>query len=429
MIILSGPRWTWICSSAAILLFIISSRPNLAAIDLSPLGLTPEQIAMVLEHRVTQGLPPRDPSNHYCDDPKAAQFGKQVFFSDSYSIGEKMSCASCHDPKLGLADGKKTAVGADGTVGDRNSPGLWNVGFNRWFFWDGRADCLWVQALEPIENVHELCSSRNKICHVVAENAPLRKSYEDVFGQLPDISSYDRFPENARPPFQGVSDDASHKWDRMSEEDKHTINDMYVKIGKSLEAYERGFISRKSRFDEFADGVAEKDSEKLKALDAEEIEGLKIFTSKGNCELCHSGPNFTDYEFHSTRLPATKGSEPGRFHGIQVLQEREFSASKPLSDDIAYGITHSQGLVKSAQQFGQFKTPSLRNVQLTAPYMHTGQFGNLDQVVSFYSDLKGATPSSHDSEQLLVPLNLSASEQHALVAFLKSLTDLNSKPQ
>ena len=159
---------------------------------------------------------------------------------------------------------------------------------------------------------------------------------------------------------------------------------------------------------------------------------MKLFTGKANCLLCHFGPNFSDGEFHSTGVPPRGGGElydPARYEGIPQVKSSVFSATGPYADgagpDVAAAREKVRALVSSSETWGQFKTPSLRNVALTPPYMHQGQFATLEDVVTHYSTLERAVLPTHHVEQLLVPLNLTDEEIADLVAFLHSLTAID----
>src|SRR5436190_24217953 len=112
---------------------------------------TREEIEKILQHSPL-GPPPADPTNAVADSADAARLGQKIFFDPRFSRGGKVSCASCHLPSRGFGDGKPLP---DQFSIDRNVPTLWNVAYNRWFFWDGRSDTLWSQALKPLENPKE----------------------------------------------------------------------------------------------------------------------------------------------------------------------------------------------------------------------------------------------------------------------------------
>ncbi|MCA9296981.1 MAG: hypothetical protein KC983_10695, partial [Phycisphaerales bacterium] len=199
--------------------------------------------------------------------------------------------------------------------------------------------------------------------------------------------------------------------------------------------------SRNADFDRFARALAaaaaaaESNAEPDDRTQAADIDalsesaqrGLRLFIGRGNCRLCHSGPNFSDGEFHNILVPPLGGGLPrdrGRYDAADRLRHNPFSAAGPFSDDPESTRARlSQLLERRAEQWGQFKTPSLRNVARTAPYMHEGQYATLREVFEHYSSLKDAVQFGHHQEQLLVPLNLSDEEMGDLEAFLNALTD------
>ena len=153
--------------------------------------------------------------------------------------------------------------------------------------------------------------------------------------------------------------------------------------------------------------------------------GLRIFLGPGRCGVCHVGPSFTDGEFHDVGVPFVVRPgrvDPGRHEGIKRLRADRFSLLGPYSDD-ASGVaaTKTRHVELQHANFGQFKTPSLRNVALTAPYMHDGRYATLREVVRHYSELDMERIHTH-GEQLLRPLRLTDTEVHDLVAFLETLT-------
>ncbi len=389
---------------------------------------TDQELAIIREMSPLPPVP-RDETNAYADDPRAARFGQFLFFDRRLSANESVACSTCHDPARAFADGKPLAEGVD--KGDRHTLALWNVAYNRWFFWDGRADTLWSQALRPIESPSELGISRLQLAHHLFGDSQLKKAYEAIFGTLPTLSQAGRFPPSGRP----VSDDASSPehlaWAAIQPSDQEDVNRVFVNVAKSIAAYERRLISRDSSFDQFANALKKNDSAGVQKYPANAQRGLKLFIGRGNCRLCHSGPNFSDSEFHDTRLRTSDGGPPrdaARYLGAEQVLRDEFSARGAYSDDRTGPAAEKLEFLDNGQQnWGLFKTPTLRNVSATAPYMHHGQLATLRDVVLHYSFLPGAT-ESHHPERILVRLNLSDTEIEDLVAFLESLTDLTLNP-
>jgi len=374
--------------------------------------------------------PPADPTNRHADDPRAAHLGQFLFFDTRFSAGGVVSCANCHDPNTGWSDGLQLGIGIDEL--DRHSQTLWNAAYNRWFFWDGRADSMWSQALGPLEDPREHGGNRTGFAHTIAADPELRSAYESIFGALPALEEGERFPAAARP----VADDPEHPenvaWESMGEADREAVDVVFANMGKALAAFQRKIVSRHSRFDEFVEGLRESNPTKLRSLTASAQNGLKLFLGKANCHLCHQGPNFTDREFHNTRIAPLRGGDAydaGRYEGIALVQSSPFNGTSVHSDaPTGDSETKIDYLIQTGHNWGEFKTPSLRNVAVTAPYMHQGQLAGLRDVVRHYSTFEGATPIHQHAETILVPLNLSEGEIDDLVAFLQSLTDESASP-
>ncbi len=371
------------------------------------------QLAKLRSHSPL-GAPPPSPTNRYADDPHAAELGQRLFFDKRLSSNGEIACASCHDPALGFADGEQVFDGL--AVGTRHSPSLWNVAYQRWFFWDGRADSLWAQAVQPFESALEMGGDRAALAHLVANDAKLRAAYERVFGSLLDTA---HLPAHAKP----VADDATHAanvaWLALDEIERRALNRFIANVGKSFEAYERKLVRRVAPFDRFVAGDAS-------ALDLSAQRGAQLFIGRANCRSCHGGPNFSDGEFHNIGVPpldADAAQDAARYAGIQRVLADPFNAASEYSDArTGEHVLHLETLRLTPQSFGEFRVPSLRNVALAPPYMHQGQYATLDLVLRYYSTLEGATRVGHHQELTLKPLDLTEQERADLHAFLEALT-------
>lgn len=386
---------------------------------------TPDERARILRMSPLPAPPP-DPTNRVADDPRAAQLGQRLFFEQGLSANGKVSCATCHDPSKSFTDAKPLGEGI--ATLKRHTPQLWNVAHIRWLFWDGRADSLWAQALQPLEHPDEHGFSRLQLAHFLHDDPTLRTEYEKVFGPLPRLDDTARFPQAGRPVANDAQNPQNIAWAGMSDGDREAVNRTFSNAGKAIAAYERKLRSGWAPFDRFVEGLRENDPQKQSALSDSAQRGIRLFIGRGNCRLCHSGPNFTDGEFHDTRVAPLDGRPPtdaARYDGVRLLKENPFNAAGEFSDDrTGTAARLLEFTANSSENWGRFKTPSLRNVALTAPYMHQGQLATLDDVLHHYSTLEGALPPGHHRpETILVPLHLSGQETADLRAFLESLTD------
>ncbi len=271
------------------------------------------------------------------------ELGRALFFDPRLSGSGMISCATCHNPALGWSDGQPTAVGHLSKRLGRATPTIMNTAYNTIQMWDGRKPSLEEQALGPIGDANEMAM-------------PIPKLVETLSG----IDGYLRMFEKAYPG-EGITP---------------------VTIGKAIASFERTVVSSNAPFDRWRAGDESAVSEAAKR-------GFKVFTTNGNCALCHQGFNFTDNGFHNIGLKAD-GDAEGRFahRKVKILK-------------------------------GAFKTPTLRDIALTAPYMRNGAYATLEEVVEHYD--RGGDDKSNLSPNMK-PLGLSAQEKRDLVEFMKTLT-------
>ena len=356
------------------------------------------------------GAPPADPSNRWADDPRAAALGKRLFFDARLSANGQVSCATCHDPAREFQDGIPLGKGV-GTAGRRTMP-LAGTAHNPFFFWDGRRDSAWSQALGPLESAVEHGGTRAQYAHRVA--ASYRAEYEQVFGPLPDLS---RVPRSAGP----VADPAARAaWDAMTAQDRDAATRVFVDIGKAIAAYERTITFAPTRFDLFVDAWARDGTLPKTILDENERAGLQLFAGKANCTQCHNGPLLSNNGFHNTGVPAGKGLAPdrGRLPAVEAVKGDEFNCRSRWSDAAGDQCAELDFLAPaSAAQERAFKVPSLRGVSKRAPYMHAGQFATLREVLQHYNRAEPAPAGRTE----LKPLHLTAAELDQLEAFLRAL--------
>lgn len=363
---------------------------------------------------------PQDLTNRVADDPRAADLGIHLFKIPDFSASGAVGCVTCHMPGNGFDDGRPVAKGeAEGT---RNAPTLIGAAYQRWFFWDGRADSLWAQALHPFENPGEFNGTRNDAVRTVFETPYLRRDYDAVFGTLPPMSDTTRFPVGGKP--------GTAAWKSMTESDRHAVTTAFVNLGKSIAAYERTIPIGTSRFDRWVAALGSGDGS---LLTDQEQRGLHLFMGDAGCRNCHSGPLFTDRAFHNIGLPEADGSfpaDPGRSAGLQKARAHEFRLSGRWSDDPDGPQARRADQAKAGpEHWGAFRTPTLRNLAATGPYMHDGRFASLSDVLAFYNTLEDQVRLDHHQEQVLKPLDLSKEDLAALEAFLGTLQDEPETPE
>jgi len=363
------------------------------------------------------GLPPvpPDPSNRVADDRRAAELGHKLFFDPRLSGNGNVSCAVCHQPARRFTDGlpKGRAIG----LSKRNTPSIVGTAYSPWLFWDGRKDSQWSQALEPLENPAEHGGNRMQYVRLIACDPEYRAGYEALFGTLPDFSDYSRFPEAAAP---GVNPEWNAAWQLMSSEDQERINEVFINIGKMIAAYERLLIPAPSRFDAYVEAVLDGDeiAQQMIFNDAE-IRGLRLFINDARCTECHNGPLFTNNEFHNTGILSYPGEVPdrGRSNGMRKVLGDPFNCLGQYSDAAERRCAELSFVRTGIELVGAMRTPSLRNLKDTAPYMHKGQMISLAEILDHYNRAPPAMNGHNESS----PLGLSRSELRQLEAFLETL--------
>jgi len=320
---------------------------------------------------------PKDPSNKVIDNPLAVQFGKKLFSDTRFSANNKISCTTCHKADVAFSDNKPLAEGI-GTSTRRGMP-IIGMAYFKWFFWDGRADSLWSQALGPFENPTEHGITRCKVVLLIAEH--YREEYKEIFGPLPELTEAS-CPPKATP----VLDDLRSQklWNEMRPEDREAANRVFSNIGKAIAAFERFILPTPSRFDQYVDALLKGDTEKTKSImSEEEIEGMRLFIGKANCIKCHKGPFFVDDDFHNIKVPGRL--DKGRAEGIEKVLADEFNCYGKYSDAEPEECIALNTMVSDKEKYRDaFKTPTLRNVAERSPYMHSGQFKTIAKVMAFY---------------------------------------------
>lgn len=357
---------------------------------------------------------PADPSNAQADNPDAAELGHALYFDTRLSSTGAVACATCHKPERMFTDGLKLAVGAG--IGNRHTPSLVGLSYSPWFYWDGRKDSQWAQALAPLEAKHEHATTRSDLARLILSDADYSARYRSAFGALPGFD----IPAGASP----LGDDIERaKWESLPETEQQVINEIFTNIGKALAAYQRNIQPGRARFDDYADRLSRDDSALVvqgDELAADELQGLRLFIGKAMCVTCHNGPLFTNHEFHNTGVLANPGELPSmaRYDGIRIARLDPFNCRGEFSDAKSAQCTELRFARATNDLVGANKTPTLRNVDLTAPYMHGGQIADLAAVMRHYNE----APTSMLSHNEAKPLGLRPPELRALEAFMHTLT-------
>jgi cytochrome c peroxidase len=370
--------------------------------------LTPQEQAVVLSLSPLE-LPAPERTNAVSGNCLAIDFGRNLFFDVRLSRDGNRSCATCHISEEGWADGRTVAF-APRVL--RNTPSVWNVAYQRWFFWDGRADSLWAQAAGPIEAAAELNLDRMELARRVATEPDLRREYGALFGALPDLGQGAEVSTTAR---QTISRDRRDAATRIM-----------VNIAKAIAAFEETLTSNDSAFDRFVQSLRVGDKSRSSAFPAPALRGLKVFVGRGQCVQCHSGPNFSDGEFHNMLALPEDGDarDPGRYRGLELLEASELRAdgrfaSAPDVDHIA----KLKSAVRGEATRGQFKTPSLRNVAERTAFLHHGQTATLKAAVARYASLRAHARQERRADPLASSIEVFSKDVDDLVAFLQTLTD------
>lgn len=341
----------------------------------------------------------RDPSNRFSGQPAAIALGEKLFNAPELSGPGTMSCASCHNKTLAFAEARPTGFGVKPL--SRNTPSLMNLAGARWFGWDGGADSLWAATLRPLLDADEMASTPAIIARYLKQQPEAQ-----LLGALDrsGLSTADDLP-------------------------------LAVNAAKLIAAYVETLRSPPSAFDRFRDQMLSASyarrpvPETGPSLSMSAQRGLKVFLSN-QCTACHNGPRLSNGEFHDIGigffLPRVADQplrvDPGRHAGLQRLAQDPFTRLSNFSDapDRQRDGLATRTVTREHRNFGEWKTPSLRNLRLTAPYMHNGTKATLRDVVRHYSRFDEERVHV-DGEAILKPLYLSNQQIDDLVAFLESL--------
>lgn len=366
---------------------------------------------------------PDDSGNRVADDPRAARFGHALFFDARLSGTGTIACTTCHQPTRGFTDGLRKAQ-ALGTT-RRHTPSILGAAFSPWLYWDGRRDSLWAQALTPLEDADEHGGTRIAYARLIHDDPAYRPTYEALFGAMPDLSDRGRFPEAASP--LGTADER-RAWTAMPAADRQAVDRVFSNIGKAIAAYERRLVHGPSRFDRYVSAVLEDDPAAREIFSTDEAQGLRLFLGKARCTECHNGPLLTNNEFHNTGILAAEDELPdrGRIDGLTEARADPFNCRGEWNDDADPYCGELNFAREGVELIGAVRTPSLRNLDGTAPYMHKGQLASLEDVIEHYNEAPLAMIGHNEAEE---PLSLSRREQRQLVAFLHTLASPPADPR
>jgi cytochrome c peroxidase len=324
-----------------------------------PLGLPADLWALL--------VPPENPVT-----PEKVALGRRLYFDTRLSADGSVSCATCHDPAKGFSDGRKVAIGIGGKSGARNSPTVLNSVFNEFQFWDGRANGLEDQAKGPMVNPLEMgMASHEVVSAAVAKVPEYRAEFQKLFGREPDIDV----------------------------------------IVQAIASFERTVVSGNSKVDRFLAGDKG-------ALSEAGQRGWVLWNGKARCNTCHalgeSTPTLTDNKFHNIGVAAKNRDFASLARRAADVKDPAELAFHPEFTELGRFV-----VTRQPKDIGAFKTPGLRDIALTAPYMHDGSEATLMDVVNFYD--RGGEPNPY-LDGGVVPLKLTEQEKQDLVVFMESLT-------
>lgn len=312
-------------------------------------------IGVPVEIRSPLGLPPVPIPSDNPPTAETIRLGRRLFYDPRFSADHTISCASCHNPDRAFSDGKPLAQGVRQQRGRRNAPSLLNAAYRADFFWDGRSPSLEAQAEEPVQNPLEMAHTLRGVVERLTADSAYWTAFQRAFGPGPVT---------------------------------------FEEVAKALASFERTLLCANSPFDRYFYG------HDPSALSESAKRGLEIFLNpaEGNCATCHSiGEKyalFTDNKFHNDSVGPTGDNDDPIDLGHYLITKLE--ADK-----------------------GAFRTPSLRNVALTAPYFHDGSRATLQDVIGFY--IRGGNPVRYRDKEIQ-SIWLSGQDRADLQAFLESLT-------
>lgn len=313
--------------------------------------------------------------NRFLDDFSTSadkiELGRKLFFDTQLSSNNKRSCATCHQPGMAFTDGLKTSLALDGHSSlPRNAPTIWNAALQRNLFYDSRSRNLEDQVMQVLNNAKEMHGS----AQTVSEEIIRQPAYSAIYQKAYPNTTSSKAAEN---------------------------------ICNAIACYERTLVALNSKFDQHMNGKPR--------LTKQEINGFNLFMGKAKCGTCHFMPLFS-------------GAKPPRYYYMEseVIGVPSGNDKKNAKLDADSGRYLATGY---PIHIFSFKTTSLRNIALTAPYMHNGVFNTLEEVVDFYNDGGGKGLHIAPSNQSLPfdKLDLTKAEKKDIISFMKTLTDTTGR--
>lgn len=314
-------------------------------------------------------LPPVQANPDNAPTKARLELGRALFFDNRISATRTMNCATCHLPHQGWTVNTPLSPANPGWVERRNSPTLINVGYNKALIWDGRAWPLEKQAIGSTKNPVHKGQDIDKLMGMLKADATMVKMFKAAYASEPNPVDY----------------------------------------GKALAVFQRHFIvTGPSPFDLHTQGDGS-------AMNQAAVRGMALFKGKGNCIACHNGPNFTDSGFYNIGLkhnPILDSEAHQKVLKFDAKRTKNADWESITTDPGRYLITHQES------DWGRFKTPTLRNLADTAPYMHDGRYRSLEEVIDHYN--RGGD-GERNQDPRIRPLNLDVQEKQDLKAFLSAL--------
>ena len=335
------------------------------------------------------GLPPVPIPEDNPQTPEKVALGERLFNDVRFSSDGTVSCANCHAAATGFADGVPVAVGVNGLLGTRNSPTIVNAAYNRTQFWDGRSPTLEDQALHPFVNPVEMAMpSHDALLEIVRADREYVRQFRRVFGVRADEIRIEH-------------------------------------LTRAIAAFERTQIAGDSPFDRWYFGGDES------AISEAAKRGFEVFLTDGRCVSCHTIEQdhalFTDHLFHNigVGVNAMQDRIEGLAKAFLVAKREGLDVDVAVLADADTSHLGRFAVTGDLSEIGAFKTPTLRNIALTAPYMHDGSIATLREVVEHYNN-GGVLPAGAPVNPFLAggirPLGLTEQQIDDLVAFMESLT-------